>query len=161
MRTMKRAQRIAFGRVRHLEIELGVNEVGHVLAEVARDSAGAGDRPGAGIGDGVGLGEDSDVPQPVQENPVAKQQLFHVGVDPGKAVEDRLDSAQHAVVEVVEHAADAGVTGVKAVSRHLFIDVVDQLAQVERVQESREGPEIERGGAGAEQVIADPGQLGR
>ena len=46
------------------------------------------------------------------------------------------------------------------VARHLFVDVVDQLSQVEGEQERRERPQVERGGAGAEQVVADPRQLG-
>ena len=60
-----------------------------------------------------------------------------------------------------KHAADARVARVEPISRHLFIDVVDQLSQVERVQKGGEGTQVERGGAGAEQVIADPRQLAR
>ena len=97
---------------------------------------------------------------PVEEDPVAEQQLLHVGVDLGEAVEHGPDLVEHAVVEVVEHAADPGVAGMEPVARHLFVDVVDQLPQVEGEQERRERPQVERGGAGAEQVIADPRQLG-
>ena len=46
------------------------------------------------------------------------------------------------------------------ISRHLFINVVDLLPQVECVQKRGERPEVQRGGAGAKQVIADPRQLG-
>ena len=77
-------------------------------------------------------------------------------IDLGKAVENRPDSAEHPVVEVVQDAADAGVARVEPVARHLLVDVVDQLALVERVEKGRERPEVERGGAGAEQVVADP-----
>ena len=80
-------------------------------------------------------------------------------VDLGEAVEHRPDPVDDPVVEVVEHAADAGVAGVEPIARHLLVDVVDQLAQVEREEERRERPEVERRGAGAEQVVADPRQL--
>ena len=53
--------------------------------------------------------------QPVEEDPVAEQQLLHVGIDPGKAVEHRLDPVEHAVVEVVaarrRRACSRGETG--------------------------------------------------
>ena len=65
----------------------------------------------------------------------------------------------HPVVEVVQHAADPRVAGVEAIARHLLVDVVDQLAEVERVQERGERPQVERRGPGAEQVVADPRQL--
>ena len=46
---------VALVGVGHLEVELGIDEVGLVLAQVVGDAAGPRDRPGAGIGDGVGL----------------------------------------------------------------------------------------------------------
>ena len=55
--------------------------------------------------------------------------------------------------------ADPRVAGVEAVARHLLVDVVDLLAEVEREEEGRERPEVERRGPGAEQVVADPRQL--
>ena len=157
---MNRAQQSPSVAVRHLEIELGIDQVRHVLAQVVGHAAGPRDRPRTRIGDRVGLAKHADLAQPVQEDPVAEQQLLHVGVDPGKAVEHRLNAVEHAVVEVVEHAAHARVTRVEAVARHLLVDVVDQLPQVEGVQERGERPQVERRGAGAEQVIADPRQLG-
>ncbi len=76
-----------------------------------------------------------------------------------KLVQHEADLGDHPVVEVVEHAADARVAGMEAIARHLFIDVVNLLAEVEREQERRERPEVQRGGPGAEQVVADPGEF--
>ena len=107
------------------------------------------------------LAQHAHAPQPVEEDPVAEEELLHVGVDLGEAVQELPDPLEHAVVEVVEDAADPGVAGMEAVARHLLVDVVDQLAEVERVEERGERPQVERRGPGAEQVVADPRQLAR
>ena len=78
----------------------------------------------------------------------------------GKLASTDSDRVEDAVVEIVQHAADPRVAGMEPIARHLFIDVVNLLSQVERVEKRGEGPQVERGGAGAEQVIADPRQLG-
>ena len=76
---------VALGRVGDLEVEVGVGEVRLVLAEVVGHAAGPGDRPGAAEADGVVLGQDADAPDPVEEDPVAEEQLLHVGEDLGEA----------------------------------------------------------------------------
>ena len=96
---------------------------------------------------------------PVEEDPVAEQELLHVGVDLGK-LSARSIRSMHAVVEVVEQAADPGVAGMEPIARHLLVDVVDLLPQVEGVEERGERAQVERRGARAEQVVADPRQLG-
>ncbi len=79
----------------------------------------------------------------------------------GKLSRTASDPVEHAVVEVVEHAADPGIARVESIAGHLLVDVVDQLAEVEGEQERGERAEVERGGARAEQVVADPRQLAR
>ena len=97
---------------------------------------------------------------PVQKDPVAKEQLLHVGVDLWKAREHRPDLVDDAVVEIVEDTADPGIAGVEAVARHFFVDVVNLLPQVKCKQKRGERPQIERGRSGTQQVIAQARQLG-
>ena len=98
-------------------------------------------------------------PQPVQEDPVAEEQFLDIGID---ALETRLelgDPVEHAIIEVLQQAADPGVSRMEPVARHFLVDVVDLLAQVEGVEEGGEGPQVKRRGTRAEQMVADPREL--
>ena len=60
---------------------VGVAEVGLILAEVAFDAAGAGDRAGEGPVDGVVVADDADALEAFDKNAVAQEQGFDV--EPG------------------------------------------------------------------------------
>ena len=94
---------------RHIEVDLVVHQVGLVLAQVERNARGAQQRPGDRVADAVLLRQDAGVAQPVDEDPVAGDDLVEIRQQAPHlrdvVARQRGKGTRHAVL----HAADADV----------------------------------------------------
>ena len=79
----------------------------------------------------------------------------------GNVLHERADLLDHQRRDVVHHAADARVAVGEPRAAQRLEDVVQHFALIEGVQEERERARVEPHRAVAQQVVADPGQLGR
>jgi len=147
-------------RTADLELEVLVGEIGLVLAEVAGHPAGPGHGAGGAAGDRLFLREHTHALGAVDEDPVAGQEPLHVVERLGEGLEEGADLLDHQGREILRHTSDAGVGVREPRAAERLEDVVDHLALVEAVQKEGEGAGVEAHGAVAQQVIADPGELG-
>ena len=145
----------------HLKVEIGVGQVRLVLAQIAGDAAGPGDRAGGAAGDRFFLREHADALGAIDEDTIAIQQPLHVVERARKIAHERADLLDRQRRGVVHQTAHAGVAVGKPRAAQRFENVVQHFALIECVQEERERPDVEPDGPVAQQVVADPRQLGQ
>ena len=137
-------------------------EVGLVLADVALHAAGPGDGAAEAPVDGFFFGDHADAFDPVAEDAVFQAQPFEVGQRRGQLLaDDRLDHGLEDlfVGQVLHRPAHARPVGVEALAGDVVDHVHDGFTLVEAVEEAGEGPQVERRGAHAQQVVLDAAQL--
>ena len=136
-----------------IEVEVGIGEVGFVAAQVAFDTAGAGNWAGGTEVDGIFAAEVADAFGTVDKDPIFSQEPVDFVINFGKVADEFSDAIDPVVIDIEEDSADACVAGVEPLSGSEFDDVVDMFALLEEVEEGGESAEVECGGAEVEQVI--------
>ena len=153
-------QTIAFRRAANVEIEILVGQVRLVLAQIARDAAGPGDRPAATAVDGLFFRQHAHAFRAADENPVAVQQVLHVVERLGDLDEKIADHLDRLGRNVVHQPADAGVAVREPRAAHRLEDVVERLAGIEGVNEVGERAGVEARRPVAQEMVGNPRQLG-
>src|SRR5439155_10043806 len=101
------------------------------------------------------LGKYADSLGPFDKNAVTVQQPAHIGVRLGEVLDEVAHLADEIVIHVIQQSADARVARVETLARNCLENVIKEFTLVEAVQKRGKGAQVEGGGAGAQQMIAD------
>ena len=144
---------------RHLEVELGIDRIGNVPADVPLDAARTQVGTHQVVLESILLRDHRDVGQSLDEDLVVRQEPV-VFVDNGlEVVEERNDPAAGLRLDVVADAADPEVVVGEAGAADLLHEVVDAFPLPERVQKGSDGADILPEGAHRDEVAGDAIEL--
>src|SRR5207248_11609035 len=130
-------------RADSVEREIGVGKIRLVLAQIASNARGPGDRPGGATIDRFLFREDADPLSAIDEYLVAIQQTNNVRVRFGKIVLDKRPNPRDPFIRDIDHqTADASVARVEALAGHQFKNVIDAFPHVEGVEERGDAAEV-------------------
>jgi hypothetical protein len=145
---------------RDLEVVGRVVQVGERAAHVVGQSGGAGDGADATALDRLFLGEHADTLGAALPHVVVGQQVLEHVDALGEPIEERLDRLMEPHRQVLAQAADPQVAGEQAEAGDQLVDVEEQLALLQAVQQDGDGADFHPVRAEPDQVAGEPVQLG-